>query len=78
MPDRFAFYDPVPKLDLDEDGIPCQPEFPELWEPETDVPDDPVCPVLESWLAEARSAEQVSEMFRAHEKRCPLCHRRAA
>jgi hypothetical protein len=50
-------------------------------EPEDLAPDEPMCPVLEQMIVEAKSCGEVSEVIKAHDLHCYQCKpglRRAA
>lgn len=75
MPDRFAYYDPLPVYDRDEDGRPCLPDIDveTLTACEIVTPDEPVCPILYQWILESETGREVCEAYRAHEIECPVC-----
>jgi hypothetical protein len=82
MPDRFVFYDTLPILDRDEDGLPCIPEWERIEALEQiETPNEPLCPVLERWIEKATCGSEVCAVFKQHEIECPVCRpslRRAA
>jgi hypothetical protein len=50
-------------------------------EPEDLIPDEPMCPMLEALIMEARTAGEVCDVFKSHEQYCVMCNsglRRAA
>lgn len=56
---------------------------PALSDDETDpqVPDEPLCPVLEALVMQAQNVAEVCQLFDQHETECELCNpglRRAA
>jgi len=50
-------------------------------EPEDLVPDEPICPMLEALIMEAKTCSEVCDVAKSHDRYCALCNpglRRAA
>jgi hypothetical protein len=55
-----------------EHSLPAEAEA--MAEPEDLIPDEPLCPLLEALIMEARTCGEVCEVVKSHDRYCERCN----